>query len=72
MLILCEITCRVPSSQIWNPRNSEATYSAIIDEIKAFLFNDVIEERDLIMIYYAGHGGWVKTPTDWKVPGENS
>ena len=46
----------IPSSQIRNLRNSEATRASIIDGIKAFLFNDEIKVGDPILIYYAGHG----------------
>jgi hypothetical protein len=58
---------RVPSSQIKNLRNSEATRAAIIDGITAFSLNDEIEEGDAILIYFAGHGGSADTPKDWEV-----
>ena len=57
----------VPSSQIKNLRDSEATRAAIIDGIKAFSFNDKIKEGDPILIYYAGHGDSADTPEGWKV-----
>ena len=57
----------VPSSQIRNLRNSEATRAAIIDGIEAFSLNDKIEEGDPILIYYAGHGGSADTPKGWEV-----
>ena len=56
----------VPSSQIMNLRNSEATRAAIIDGIEAFSLNDEIEEGDPILIYYAGHGASADTPEGWK------
>ena len=59
----------VPSSQIRNLRDSEATRTAIIDEIKAFLHNDNIKPGDPILIYYAGHGGRAETPPDWEAGG---
>ena len=46
----------VPSFQIRNLRNSEATQATIIDGIEAFLLNDEIKVGDPILIYYAGHG----------------
>ena len=57
----------VPSSQIRNLRNSEATRAAIIDGIKAFTLNGEIKEGDSILIYYAGHGGSTGTPKGWEV-----
>jgi hypothetical protein len=56
----------VPSSQIRNLRNNEATRAAIINGIKAFSANDDIKVGDPIVIYYAGHGGWAKTPKGWE------
>jgi hypothetical protein len=57
----------VPSSQIRNLRNSEATRAAIIEGIEAFSLNDEIKEGDPILIYYAGHGGSAVTPEGWEV-----
>ena len=57
----------VPSSQIRNLRNSEATRAAIIDGIEAFSLNDEIKMGDPILIYYAGHGGSADTPKGWEV-----
>ena len=59
----------VPSSQIRNLRDSEATRAAIIDGIEAFSHNEEIEEGDPILIYYAGHGGSADTPKAWEVGG---
>ena len=55
----------VPSSQIKDLRNSEATRAAIIDGIEAFSLNDEIAEGDPILIYYAGHGASADTPEGW-------
>ena len=55
----------VPSSQIRDLRNSEATRAAIIDGIEAFSLDDEIKEGDPILIYYAGHGGSADTPEGW-------
>ena len=57
----------VPSSQIRNLRDSEATRAAIIDGIEAFSLNDEIKEGDPILIYYAGHGGSADIPKGWEI-----
>ena len=57
----------VPSPQIRNLRNSEATRAAIIDGIEAFSLNDEIKEGDPILIYYAGHGGSADIPKGWEI-----
>jgi hypothetical protein len=62
-----QVRLGVPSSQIRNLRNSEATRAAIIDEIVAFSLNDKIKKGDPILIYYAGHGGSADTPKGWEV-----
>jgi hypothetical protein len=59
----------VPSNQIRNLRDTGATRAAIIDEIKAFSFNNKIKEGDPILVYYAGHGGSADTPEGWEVGG---
>ena len=59
----------VPSSQIKNLRDSEATRAAIIDGIESFSRNDEIKGGDPILIYYAGHGGSADTPKGWEVGG---
>jgi hypothetical protein len=46
----------IPSSQISNLRDSEATRTAIINEIRAFSTNSYIKKGDPILIYHAGHG----------------
>ena len=55
----------VPSPQIRNLRNSDATKDAIIGGIEAFSLNDKIIRGDPILIYYAGHGHSAETPKDW-------
>ena len=57
----------VPSSQIRNLRNSEASRAAIIDGIKAFSLNNEIKEGDAILIYFARHGRSADTPEGWEV-----
>ena len=56
----------VPSSQIRNLRDSQATRTAIINEIRALSTNNYIEEGDPILIYFAGHGASAKTPETWE------
>ena len=56
----------VPSSQIRNLRNNEATRAAIIAGIESFSLNDEIKVGDPILIYYAGHGGSAKKPETWE------
>ena len=59
----------VPSSQIRNLRNSEATRAAIVAGIEAFSLIEEIKNGDPILIYYAGHGGSAKTPKGWEAGG---
>ena len=59
----------VPSPQIRNLRNSEATRAAIIAGIEAFSQSKEVEVGDPILIYYAGHGGSADTPDGWEVGG---
>ena len=61
----------VPSCQIRNLRNSEATRTAIVKGIEAFSLDDKINKGDPILIYYAGHGGSAKTPKGWEVGDTN-
>ena len=65
MLSYLQVCLGVPSSQIRNLRDSEATRAAIIREIEAFSLNDEITKGDAILIYYAGHGGSAVTPKGW-------
>ena len=55
----------VPSAQIRNLRDSEATRAAIINAIEAFSRKDEIKKGDPILIYYAGHGGSADRPKTW-------
>ena len=55
----------VPSSQIRDLRDSEATRATIMEEIKAISLNNKIKEGDPILIYFAGHGGSAATPDGW-------
>jgi hypothetical protein len=57
----------VPSSQIRNLRNSEATRAAIIAGIEALSRSKEVEVGDPILIYYAGHGGSADKPKGWEV-----
>ena len=59
----------VPSFQITNIRDSEATRVRIIEAIEALSVNDEIESGDPILIYYSGHGGLADTPKGWEVGG---
>ena len=67
MLSYLQVSLGVPTSQIKNLRDSEATRAAIIDRIEAFSLNDEIKKGDPILIYYAGHGGSADTPKGWEV-----
>ena len=55
----------VPSSQIRNLRDGNATRAAITKDIMDIAFNNRIKEGDPILIYYAGHGGSADTPEGW-------
>ncbi|GAB1526514.1 hypothetical protein RhiTH_009681 [Rhizoctonia solani] len=56
----------VPASQITNLRNEQATRSGIIAALTELRRNPDIDYLDPILIYYAGHGCEVDTPsTDW-------
>jgi hypothetical protein len=66
MLGYLQVNLGVPSSQIRNLRDSEATRAAIIYEINAFSLNHKIKEGDPILIYYAGYGGSADTPEGWE------
>ncbi|KAH7921880.1 hypothetical protein BV22DRAFT_1049294 [Leucogyrophana mollusca] len=68
---------RVPSSQIRNLRNSEATRARIIEEISAFTDDkdknedQHIQNGDSIFIFYAGHGAESPSPPGWQARGPN-
>lgn len=50
---------KVPSNQIINLRDKEATRENIIDAFHSLRLNTGIRYHDPILIYYAGHGGEV-------------
>ena len=56
----------VPSDQICNLRNQQATRKEIIEALKGIANNDSIQRGDPILIYYAGHGGLTKAPVGWE------
>ncbi|KAF9240013.1 hypothetical protein BU15DRAFT_61646 [Melanogaster broomeanus] len=56
----------VPSSQIRNLRDSEATRAAIIREVNALTADDRIQHGDPILIFYAGHGSTAPAPAGWE------
>jgi hypothetical protein len=56
----------VPSFQIRNLPDSEATRAAIIAGIEAFSLNRNIKGGDPILIYYAGYGSSAGIPEGWK------
>ncbi|KAJ7794706.1 hypothetical protein B0H14DRAFT_2392344 [Mycena olivaceomarginata] len=58
-----------PPSAVRALTNSNATRSAIITAFKEHLiYNSDISPGDTIIIYYAGHGGRVRAPADWRAP----
>ncbi|CCM00516.1 uncharacterized protein FIBRA_02550 [Fibroporia radiculosa] len=61
----------VPSSQIINLRDSQATRAAILHEIHAFMNDDRIQKGDPILIYYAGHGASAHAPPNWEAGGSH-
>ena len=69
MLAYLQVSLGLPSSQIMNLRDSEATRAAIIGGIMAFSLNDEIKKGDPILIYYAGYGGSADAPEGlgWEV-----
>ncbi|TFK52883.1 hypothetical protein OE88DRAFT_1656533 [Heliocybe sulcata] len=60
-----EISLDVPSSQIYNLRNRDATRSSIIDAFTRLTTDNRIEPGDPILIFYAGHGGSATSPPGW-------
>ncbi|KAH7921890.1 hypothetical protein BV22DRAFT_1131900 [Leucogyrophana mollusca] len=60
---------RVPSTQIRNLRDSEATRARILHEINAFINDKRIEKGDAIFIFYAGHGADAPSPPRWQARG---
>ena len=58
--------CGVPSHQIRNLRNGEATRKQIIAELEYLSSNDKIPIGAAIIIFFAGHGARNKVPKEWK------
>ncbi len=56
---------RVPTGQIKNLRNEEATRLTIEAAIKDLGKNPKIKKDDPILIFYAGHGAEVNAPSGW-------
>ncbi|KAK0234488.1 hypothetical protein EDD85DRAFT_774432 [Armillaria nabsnona] len=59
-------TLRVPTGQIKNLRNEEATRLTIETAIKDLGNNPAIKKDDPILIFYAGHGAEAKAPSGWR------
>lgn len=59
----------IPTSQIRNLRDSDATRAAILQEINALTTDDRIQPGDPILIFYAGHGSTAPTPKGWETGG---
>ncbi|KAF8993487.1 caspase domain-containing protein [Cyathus striatus] len=62
-------TLEVPSSQITNLRDNEATRARIIQAIDDLAKDKRIEMGDPILIYYAGHGASAPAPPSWEAGG---
>ncbi|KAJ8079113.1 hypothetical protein PM082_013400 [Marasmius tenuissimus] len=58
---------RVPSERIKNLRNEQATRQAMLQAIEDLADSPRIGARDPIAIFYAGHGGEVKSDTTGKM-----
>ncbi|KAG9105232.1 hypothetical protein FRC07_009469 [Ceratobasidium sp. 392] len=56
----------VPPNHITNLRDSRATREAIIRGFRQLRDDPRIHQGDPILIYYAGHGGCGKSPSEWK------
>jgi Caspase domain len=59
----------VPSSQIHNLRDAEATRAAIIGAFCDLRNDSRIQNGDPILIYFAGHGGECDVPAGWAAGG---
>ncbi|KZV62932.1 hypothetical protein PENSPDRAFT_641580 [Peniophora sp. CONT] len=55
----------VPVNQIVNLRNTQATRSAILRELRALRTRASIRPDDPILIFYAGHGATAPAPPGW-------
>ncbi|KAF9005554.1 caspase domain-containing protein [Cyathus striatus] len=62
-------TLEVPSPQITNLRNNEATRDGIIQAINNLTKDERIKKGDPILIYYAGHGASAPAPPSWEACG---
>ncbi|KAK0199591.1 caspase domain-containing protein [Desarmillaria ectypa] len=57
---------KTPSENIKCLHDEKATRSAIIQELSALKDNErIVKDRTAVIIYYAGHGGKAKTPSEW-------
>lgn len=59
----------MPSSQIRNLHDVEATRAAIIGAFYDLRNDSRIQNGDPILIYFAGHGGECDAPIDWEAGG---
>lgn len=62
----------VPPAQIINLRNEKATRSAVVAAFRALRDNPAIKPLDPIVVYYAGHGSEVDTPSGLKNNGSKT
>ncbi|KZV62347.1 hypothetical protein PENSPDRAFT_642315 [Peniophora sp. CONT] len=60
----------VPSGQIVNLRNEQATRVAILRELNALRTWSSIRKDDPILIFFAGHGSRADTPIGWSAGSE--
>ncbi|KAI0345840.1 hypothetical protein BDW22DRAFT_1353447 [Trametopsis cervina] len=58
-------TFRVPSTNITNLRNHQATREEIIRVLEEIAEKKSIKKNDPILIYYAGHGASGRAPKSW-------
>ena len=64
-----EYDLKVPSCQIRNLRNEEATRDAIIQAFSDLRIHPGIKRGDPILIFYAGHGAEAGAPPGWEAGG---
>lgn len=62
----------VPSDQICVLHDNKASRSAILGALKNLATDVRIKTGDPILIYYAGHGGELKSPAGWESGGPDS
>jgi len=60
---------KVPSCQILNLRNEEATRDAIVQAFRDLQNHPGIKRGDPILVFYAGHGAESSAPPDWEAGG---